>query len=475
MKNFVFTIITFALAGILGACSSDDNGNNKGDSNKTKTAFVSVSIRNNAAGNHELTAGDVLYVYNGNVGSNGVVSVLKYTDSGKFEGNLIYSATDDALNAYIKFANTPNVAVDTAARTIKVDYANQNGKESDAAARDYGVSTAYTAKDFLNGSSASLQFRSVSAMLRISKPTNVNAKGYRLTSYGNNLQTKAAAIENIMYFMPATSTSMKNNSTVDTKEGKIVCTTTAETGDYIAFFAQDVADPTLEVEYTTADGAYVIENIALQGETSQEDSYGTTNTTFKAGNYYNIKPTGSVSIGDFLCDASFQVKAIVYDIDNVDLGNYHTARAMSVNECGAGETMAWSSSNVLPSSMAKYITSNVMTDTHGYELTEQYYGNAYYKALNAAVESATKLPGCSNWYLPAAGEWQNLWTNIGGKSQINKKLRQAGATEMNGIKYWTATLRSLTEPCAVMEDNGTLSTIPQPLQSKLAVRASVVF
>lgn len=475
MKNFVFAIITLALTGFICSCSSDDNGNKQSGKDKTKTAFVSVSVRNNAAGDHELATGDVLYVYNGNVGSKGAVSVLKYTDSGKFEGNLVYSATDDALNAYIKFNNTPKVVVDTAARTINIDYENQNGTESDAAARDYGVSTAYTAKDFLGNSTTSLQFRTVSAMLRINKPTDVKTKGYRLTSYGNNLQTKAAAIENIMYFMPATSTSMKTNSTVDTKEGKIVCTATDKTGDYIAFFAQGAADPTLEVEYTTAGGANVIENIALQGQTTQEDSYGMMNATFNAGNYYNVKPTGSVSIGDFLCDDSFKAKAIVYDIENIDIENHHTARAMAVSDCSAGETMEWSTTSVLPSSMSKYVTTNVMTDLRGYEFTAQYNGNTYYKALNAAVGNAAKLSGCSSWYLPSAGEWQNFWNNLGGLRKINKKLRQAGAQELNGVKYWTSTLRSLTEPCAVIADNNTLSTIPQPLQSKLAVRASVAF
>ena len=95
--------------------------------------------------------------------------------------------------------------------------------------------------------------------------------------------------------------------------------------------------------------------------------------------------------------------------------------------------------------------------------------------MNIAAKYQNSLQGCSDWYLPSVGEWMNFWNNLGGMTKINILLRQAGAAELNGVKYWTASLRGLTDPYAIMENGGNLMPVAQPLHSKNGVRASVMF
>ena len=146
---------------------------------------------------------------------------------------------------------------------------------------------------------------------------------------------------------------------------------------------------------------------------------------------------------------------------------------MAVNE--AAYNTSWSNAETLPSSASKYITSSVMTDLRGYEVSDYFKGNAENAAVNIAATYQNSLQGCYDWYLPSVGEWMNFWNNLGGMTKINILLRQAGAAELNGVKYWTASLRGLTDPYAIMENGGNLMPVAQPLHSKNGVRASVMF
>ena len=201
--------------------------------------------------------------------------------------------------------------------------------------------------------------------------------------------------------------------------------------------------------------------------------FKTKETAVVKGKTYTATATGKVSVGTFLCDDDFNVRAIVYDTENLNREQYGYGRAMAVNE--AADNTSWSNAETLPSSASKYITSSVMTDLRGYEVSDYFKGNAENAAVNIAATYQNSLQGCSDWYLPSVGEWMNFWNNLGGMTKINILLRQAGAAELNGVKYWTASLRGLTDPYAIMENGGNLMPVAQPLHSKNGVRASVMF
>lgn len=461
--------MTFAVS-----CSNDNGGNKKGDAQKTKTAFVSVTPRMGSAAEHDFAEGDIMYACNGSIGEKGVLCVLRYdAASGQFKGNLQYVSDDDKVNCYVKYANTPKVAVDTASRTIKVDYQNQDGTLAGAMSRDYAYNITATAASLTNPSQP-LTLYGTSAFLKINKAGGADAKGFRLTSAGSRMATKTSVVSKPMLFASATTAYMNTNRFVTTDNEKISCSVNTGGETYAAFHAQAIAEPVLECEVTLESGVNIIENISLEGEGAQ--SSGDTQlrvTAFNNGGTYTATATGKVSNGTFLCDAQFNVKAIVYDTENINEGKFHTARAMSVSE--AESTTAWSNAETLPSSASKYITSSVMTDLRGYEVSTYFKGNADYAAINTAGNYPAALQGCSEWYLPSAGEWLNFWNNLGGKNKINLLLRQAGANELTGARYWTASLRGLTEPYAMIESNGSLSPIAQPLHSKNAVRASIIF
>ena len=474
MKKTLSAIFVLAATAFAVSCSSDNGGSNKGDTKKTKTEFVSVTPQMGSAAEHDFAEGDVMYACNGSIGEKGVVCILRYdAASGQFKGNLQYASDDDKVNCYVKYANTPKVEVDTASRTITVDYQNQDGTLAGARQRDYAYNITATAASLTNPAQP-LTLHGTSAFLNIKKAAGADAKGYRLTSAGNRIATKTSMVSEPMVFASSTVVHMNTNWGVIKDNEKISCSVNTGGDTYVAFHAHAIAEPVLECEVTLESGVNIIENVSLEGEGSQ--SSGDTQlriTSFDNGKTYTATATGKVSAGTFLCDAQFNAKAIVYDTENINEGKYRTARAMAVSE--AESATAWCNAETLPSSASKYVTSSVMTDLRGYEVSNYFRGNADYAAINAASNYPAALQGCSAWYLPSAGEWINFWNNLGGKNKINLLLRQAGANELTGAKYWTTSLRGLTEPYAMMESDGSLSPIAQPLHSKNAVRASIIF
>ena len=441
--NKTVSALLFIIAAIFAAsCSSDNGGNDNKDKKQIKTIYVSVAPKMETPAGHDFAEGDVMYACNGSVGEKSLLSVLKYDEaSGCFKGNFQYVADDDRINCYVVYANTSKVSVDTAARCITVDYQNQNGTLADAKARDYAYNRSATAANLKN-SAQPLSLYNASAFLSIKKTDGVSPKAYRLASIGNRVATKESAIAAPLLFASLAKTYMNSNMFVVNEIEKISCNVNSDGDTYVAFHAQTIANPTLECEITLENGVNIIENVDIDG--SSAGSYG-----------------------------DFNVRAIVYDTENLNREQYGYGRAMAVNE--AADNTSWSNAETLPSSASKYITSSVMTDLRGYEVSDYFKGNAENAAVNIAATYQNSLQGCSDWYLPSVGEWMNFWNNLGGMTKINILLRQAGAAELNGVKYWTASLRGLTDPYAIMENGGNLMPVAQPLHSKNGVRASVMF
>lgn len=473
--NKTVSVLIFMIAAVFAvSCSSDNGGDDNKDKNKIKTIYVSVAPKMETSAGHDFAEGDVMYACNGSVGEKGLLSVLKYDESsGCFKGNFQYVADDDKVNCYVVYANTPEVSVDTAARCIKVNYQNQNGTLADAKTRDYAYNRSATAAN-LKSSAQTLSLYNASAFLDIKKTDGVSPKAYRLASVGNRVATKETGVVQPKLFASSTQTYMNSNRFVVQEIEKISCNVNSDGDTYVAFHAQTIAKPTLECEITLENGVNIIENVNINGSSAGSGSYiGIRTENFENGITYPAAATGKVSVGTFLCDDDFNVMAIVYDTENLNSEQYGYGRAMAVN--GAADNTPWSNAETLPSSASKYITSSVMTDLRGYEVSDYFKGNAENAAVNIAATYQKRLQGCSDWYLPSVGEWMNFWNNLGGMTNINILLRQAGAVQLNGVKYWTASLRGLTEPCVVIEDNGNLRPIAQPLHSKNGVRASVMF
>ena len=473
--NKTVSVLLFIIAAIFAAsCSSDNGGNDNKDKKQIKTIYVSVAPKMETPAGHDFAEGDVMYACNGSVGEKSLLSVLKYDEaSGCFKGNFQYVADDDRINCYVVYANTSKVSVDTAARCITVDYQNQNGTLADAKARDYAYNRSATAANLRN-SAQPLSLYNASAFLSIKKTDGVSPKAYRLASIGNRVATKESAIAAPLLFASLAKTYMNSNMFVVNEIEKISCNVNSDGDTYVAFHAQTIAKPTLECEITLENGVNIIENVDIDG--SSAGSYGDAGirtADFENGKTYTATATGKVSVGTFLCDDDFNVRAIVYDTENLNREQYGYGRAMAVNE--AADNTSWSNAETLPSSASKYITSSVMTDLRGYEVSDYFKGNAENAAVNIAATYQNSLQGCSDWYLPSVGEWMNFWNNLGGMTKINILLRQAGAAELNGVKYWTASLRGLTDPYAIMENGGNLMPVAQPLHSKNGVRASVMF
>ena len=154
---------------------------------------------------------------------------------------------------------------------------------------------------------------------------------------------------------------MNSNMFVVNEIEKISCNVNSDGDTYVAFHAQTIAKPTLECEITLENGVNIIENVDIDG--SSAGSYGDAGirtADFENGKTYTATATGKVSVGTFLCDDDFNVRAIVYDTENLNREQYGYGRAMAVNE--AADNTSWSNAETLPSSASKYITSSVMTD-----------------------------------------------------------------------------------------------------------------
>ena len=460
-------------AAALNSCSSD-NGSKKSDKTKTKTEYVSVTPMIDSDAGYDFTENDVLYVCNRSIGEKGTISMLKYDAvSRQFKGNITYSNADDRMYSFIKFAGTPKVEVDTASRKITIDYQNQNGTLTDAHSRNYAYTLAATASSYTNPQ-ASIRFAMASAYICVKKAGNANARTYHLSSTGNRMETKASLTSYPLYFASQTEVCMYDGRYIPTDITRISCSVNPDGDTHIAFHAQPVANPVLESDITLESGVNIIENDNLQGSsTTAADENGISASTFENGKTYNVNVTGKAEAGTFLCDQQFNVKAIVYDTENVNQDGFHTARAMAVND--AGKTAAWSKRETLPGSSSEFITSSPVTDLRGYEISTYFKGNADYTAISLAANHSAPLRSCSEWYLPSVGEWNNFWNNLGGIRKINLMLRQAGAPEISSFKYWTSSLHTLTEPFVMTENSGSISPYTQPLHSQNAVRASILF
>lgn len=461
---------TFALVFVLVSCSSEGGGSEGKTSEKTKTQYVKVTPKLSENSTHVFSAGDVMYVCNPDVGEKGAVSVLAYDEaSGQFSGNLQYAETTDNVRAFVKYAGSAKVTVDTAARAVVIDYSAQNGTPRDAQSRDLAFNVSAAAADFLNASQP-LRLYGASAFLRVTAASGTDVKAFRLTSAGTDVVTKTSPVVHPVVFASTERISMQNGTYFPDEVKKIAASPLAGGDTYIAFFAYSVADPVLESDVALPSGINVTQNTRLYAGSAGEDAVY---ETFESGKTYTAAVDATVKAGTFLCDAQFNVKAIVYDTDNIDCGGYRTARAMSVTD--AAGTASWCTAAVLPSSASKYLTSDAASDLRGYELSEYLYGNAAYTAVNRAAASNDVLRGCSAWYLPSAGEWMKFWNNLGGLKNVNKMLKQIGVAQISGVKYWTSSLRSLTEPYAVIESSGAIAPVVQPMQSACSIRASILF
>lgn len=474
MKKTYFLAMAL-IAGLTASCGSDDNDNKKKDTGD-KAATVAVAI----ATNQTFGEGDEMYLCDAEDGSSRrAVSVLRYdAATATFKGNLSYFSKSDAVRAFVKRAGSANVRVDTAACTITVDYRGQNGSRDDAQSRDFSYSRSTTAGQIADSRAPQIALYSVSAFARIQKSAaELNVSSYRLTSTLNADSRKAArdaaAYEYPNCFVAVGETSMLTGAMTPRDYSSLTVTpATADGAAYVAFYAQTIEDPMVESRVTLASGVNIITTTKLVG-TTESESNGTVKADFTNGNTYTADITGTVEAGTFLCDPQFNAVAIVYDT-NVNQGDFHTARAMAVSD--AGSSVSWYSGAIIPSSASKYVTANAYADMNGYATTQYFQGDATYTAINRAAGGATAPSrGCSSWYLPAAGEWTAFWNNLGGAVKINKLLRRAGAQPLTDARYWTSSLSSLTEPIAIMNSGGSLATVPQPLRSQNAVRASILF
>lgn len=473
MKKTLFLAAT-VLAGLAASsCGSDNDDNNKKDSGNN-AATVAVEI----AANLTFGEGDEMYLCDaGEGGSRRAVSVLRYdAAAGTFKGNLSYFSKSDAVRAFVKYSGSANVRVDTAACTVTVNYRGQDGSLADAQSRDFAFSRALTAAQIADSQSPRITLYTASAFARIQKSAGLNAGSYRLTSSLNTdsrvASRDAAAYEYPKCFVAVSETSMLTGSMTPRDYSPLTISPASSDGAaYAAFYAQAVDDPVVESRVTLASGVNVITSTKLPGA-AESESNGTVEADFVSGSTYTADITGTVEAGTFLCDPQFNAVAIVYDT-NVSQGDFHTARAMAVAD--SGSPASWYSGTVIPSSASKYVTSSPATDTNGYAASQYFYGNASYAAINLATNGGPTLRGCSAWYLPAAGEWAAFWNNLGGAARINKLLRRAGASQLADTRYWTSSLASLTEPVAVMAAGGGLATVPQPMRSQNAVRASILF
>lgn len=473
MKKTLFLAAT-VLAGLAASSCGSDNDDNKKKDSGDNAATVAVEIATNLT----FGDGDEMYLCDAEDGSSRrAVSVLRYdAAAGTFKGSLSYFSKSDAVRAFVRRSGSASVRVDTAACTITVDYRGQSGSRADAQSRDFAYSRAMTAAQIADGQSPRITLYTVSAFARIQKSAGLNAGSYRLTSSLNTdsrmASRDAAAYEYPNCFVAVSETSMLTGSMTPRDYSSLsIAPSTSDGAAYAAFYAQTVDDPVVESRVTLASGVNVITSAKLTGA-AESESNGTVETDFVSGSTYTAEVTGTVEAGTLLCDPQFNPVAIVYDT-NVSQGDYHTARAMALAD--SGSPAAWYTGTVIPSSASKYVTSSPATDMSGYATSQYFHGDASYTAINLAANGGATLRGCSSWYLPAAGEWAAFWNNLGGAARINKLLRRAGASQLADTRYWTSSLASLTEPVAVMAAGGGLATVPQPIRSQNAVRASILF
>lgn len=469
-----------ALAALTSCGGSDSSGDNKGG--KTAGKGVEVSITPNFAGfERTLSEGDKMYVVDS--GDADGVSVLSYDAAARaFKGRLRYAAATDELSGVVRPAYASKVAVDTAKSRITIDYSGQAGTESDARTREAFYFTRASVSS-LTSAASSVRLYALTAFLRVKKAEDLSVSSYSLYSPQNSLATKSAlpvkaSSLNVVSqaVMPLASPLQLGSAGLLGSDGRITCSPAASGDTYIAFFAQDMLGPVVESCTTSASGVRLITSDAVTGDASTDNAtYGGSIVSFTGGKEYALSVSGAARVGTFLCDAQYKARAIVFSVSSGDDAYGDGATAIAVSDAGAGAAVAWSRAAVIQGSAARYVTTNVFSDMNGRALSSYLAGNADYPAVSAAAQSATQMRGCSEWYLPSAGEWKACIDALGGRTGINRLLRQAGVSTQLGEKYWTASLKSLTEPYAVTLSGSQLSAIPQPLGSLAPVRAAVKF
>lgn len=477
-KNLILIASILLMAGTVSCSSDDGDDSNKSDDTSVKTTSVTIQVNLENPGTRTLASGDKLYVFNSATGSNGTVNVLSYDESEKvFYGNLTYISTDDKLSGFIKPASATSATVDTATRTISIDYTGQTGTMASAMQRDlYYGNAAATVGSLTADNAQAWTFYNYTAYLKISKPDTISATSYSLYSPQNETATKSSNISSSLSVIPQVSFTM-NASAPSGDDGRITVNAATEGNDtYMAFYSQDLLDPKIEAKVTLSSGVHLIESYSVSGSSSTESStYGGTIVDFDGGTVFSTSVSGEVKTGDFLCNAQWGVAAIIYDTKDVNVGGYTKARAIAVSDASSSSTTTWTSMSVIPSSLSSYITTDAANDLGGYELDAYVNYNPSYLAIYSAANYSSTMNGCSQWYLPSAGEWKKMWDNIGGLTELNKLLEQAGCETMPAVKHWTSSLKSLTEPYVVMDNGSSLTIVPQPIGSKNYVRASIAF
>lgn len=474
MRRFLQNSVMPALVGlaaVFSACSSDNNGNRE-DDGLLKTRAVSLTPVSEDG--ITFRSGDVLYISDSKAGARGAVSVLDYDAStGTFRGRLTYLNDDDNMTAFVKFASSDKVSVDTASRVMSIDYRNQSGTQEDAARRSYAYAYSLHPSTLTVEGTPTVKLEYAGAMLRIRNAVGPQGErttsAYRLYSTLNKAskKTRATTEQTPSAIYPLTTISLFGYAHTTNETGRITVTPTSESSDgytYMAIPEGTLETPILETQVTdNSTGLSYITRTTVTGDNTTGSA-----TTF-SGKTYPVNPSREIAVGDFICGSSVSDPvAIVYSTT--------TSRAMSIND--ATGRKSWSTREILPSSLSRYVASNASTDDGGYSIAAYLgeTGGSDYPAVRAAMTAFPTPKGVSSqWYLPTGSDWNAFVQGLGGVSSVNALLREAGGDRLQEAKYWTSSANSLTQPY-LMEIRSTSSApvfYAQPLNAQNIVRPAI--
>lgn len=460
------------LATVLSACSSDSGDDNKKNENGIRTRVVDVIPTSDEG--LTFAAGDVLYLADSKAGANGAVSVLHYDAAARcFHGMLTYLNDNDNLIAFVKFASSDKVSVDTAARVMNIDYRGQRGTVEDASRRSYAYSYSLHPSTLTVEGTPTVKLEYAGAMLRIRNAVGPQGErttsAYRLYSTLNKAskKTRATTEQTPSAIYPLTTISLFGYAHTTNETGRITVTPTSESSDgytYMAIPEGTLETPILETQVTdNSTGLSYITRTTVTGDNTTGSA-----TTF-SGKTYPVNPSREIAVGDFICGSSVSDPvAIVYSTT--------TSRAMSIND--ATGRKSWSTREILPSSLSRYVAANASTDDGGYSIAAYLgeTGGSDYPAVSAAMTAFPTPKGVSSqWYLPTGSDWNAFVQGLGGVSSVNARLREAGGDRLQEAKYWTSSVNSLTQPYLMEIRSASSAPVfyAQPLNAQNIVRPAI--
>ena len=467
------------LATVLSACSSDSGDDNKKNENGIRTRVVDVIPTSDEG--LTFAAGDVLYLADSKAGARGAVSVLDYDAStGTFRGRLTYLNDDDNMTAFVKFASSDKVSVDTASRVMSIDYRNQSGTQEDAARRSYAYAYAVKPSTLITGKTPAIRLGKADAVLRIrreqSTSTTLEIKSYSLYTPLNKAEklTRTSVTDGMQPVYPLTTVSLFGH-VVAGESGRITVSPSSYSSDgytYMAIPAGIYQTPILETRITDSE-----KNLNyITGTDIQGDDWTRISGSF-SDKTYNVIAVTEIRTGDFICGSStFRPVAVVFSTEKGSGDGGYSGKAMSVRDVTGRKS--WSTRQVLPSSLSSYVTSTPANDNAGYSLAA-YLGEAGgedYPAVCAARTAFDIPQGVKgHWYLPSGADWRAFVHDLGGVSSVNDILREAGGEALQEAKYWTSSVSSMTQP--YLMEIALTSVWPtyysQPLNSQNIVRPAI--